>query len=204
MSAAAPKHAASRDETVYATPRVKVGRRSHLRVVAPLRPSRAGLGVYSLFLLGVLGLGLIMVLLINTSLAQGAYTISELQKEQAVLAETEQTLAETVALESTPAALESKARDIGMVPSETPVFLTLPDGKVMGKAKPAQGNPVLKPFATPADQTAEEGVDNRAVEDMPVSPGEDYDPAAQDAKKRDSNDGADVDPALVIDPQAGE
>ena len=98
------------------------GRRSarpHLRMVSPLRAERASRGVFALVVSGLLVVGMIGILVINTSLAQGAFTISELQAEQATLTQQEQTLAEQVAGAAAPESLEQRARAIGMVPSET-------------------------------------------------------------------------------------
>ena len=220
MSATAPKHAIDPQVldgetagTTYATRGAQRKDRSHLRIVAPLRPSKAGLGIYSLFLAGVLALGLVGVLVINTSLASGAYTLNELQRQQATLAEQEQSLAEQVALVSAPSALEKKARELGMVPSETPVFLSLKDGSVLGKAKPATGKTPLQPLYTPADATVNEGADSGGA---PVDANdgatritnEDYDPAAADAaakaNKKNSDGAVVVEQGAPSDPMGGQ
>lgn len=168
--------------TEYATRGAKSGR-PNLRMVSPLRPERASRGVFALIVTGMLVVGMLVILVLNTSLAQGAFTISELQAQEAGLSQQEQTLAEVVAAASAPEALERSARSLGMVPSETPVFIRLPGGRVIGKAKAAPGGTTSLPrLLTPADATAAEAVDNAAVgNDLPVAPGADYDPAAADA-----------------------
>ncbi len=169
--------------TEYATRGVRRKGRHHLKVVAPLRPERASRGVFAMVITGGLGLGLIAMLLINTTVAQGAFTLSELKTQQRELNQTLATLTEQVEAAGAPAVLEQSARALGMVPSETPVFIEVPDGRVLGKPKPAPG-PVngIPTLATPADATAAEGVDNIAVgTDLPVAPGVGYDPAAADA-----------------------
>jgi hypothetical protein len=123
------------------------------------------------------------MLLINTTVAQGAYTLSELKGQQQELNQALATLTEQVEAAGAPAILEANARALGMVPSETPVFIEVPDGRILGKPKAAPGQvngiPVL---ATPADATASEAVDNISVgTDLPIAPGENYDPAAADA-----------------------
>ena len=157
--------------------------REHLRMVSPLRPERASRGVFALVVTGMLVLGMIVILVINTSLAQGAFTISELQAQEAVLTQQEQTLSEQVEAAAAPESLEQQARALGMVPSENPVFLTVPSGRVLGKPKPAGGATTSFPrLLTPADATVSEAVDNGGLgADLPVSPGPDYDPAAADA-----------------------
>jgi hypothetical protein len=152
-------------------------------MVSPLRAERASRGVFALVVGGLLILGMVGILVINTSLAQGAFTISELQAQRATLTQQEQTLAEQVAGAAAPESLEQRARAMGMVPSETPVFLSLPSGQVLGKAKAAAGGSASAPrLLTPADATATEAVDNASVgTDLPVAPGPGYDPAAADA-----------------------
>lgn len=169
--------------TEYATRGARAHRsaRPHLRMVAPLRPERASRGVFALVVTGLLGVGMVLILVINTSLAQGAFTVRELTAERAVLSQQEQTLAEEVAAAAAPEALEQQARAMGMVPTETPVFLKVPSGKVLGTPRAAEGARTSVPrLLTPADATAAEAVDNGAA-DLPVSPGADYDPAAMDA-----------------------
>lgn len=203
MSSTARKHVVTPEPTVdldptsaeateYATrgAHARKHARPNLRLVSPLRPERASRGVFILFVTGLLGFGLIAMLVINTSLGQGAFQISELQQEKAVLAEQEAVLTQVVEAASTPSALESSARALGMVPSQNPVFLRLSDGVILGSPKPAPGRPVTIPLTassaldTPADATALEAVSGEAVgTDLPIAPGENYDPAAADAAK---------------------
>jgi hypothetical protein len=197
MSATARKHDAeplepegvpsigSAEGTEYATRGARGLRssRPHLRMVSPLRPERASRGVFALVVTGLLGVGMVLILVINTSLAQGAFTISELQAQQSVLTQQEQTLAEVVAAAAAPESLEERARALGMVPSENPVFLDVVTGEVLGKPKAAGGATSSVPrLLTPADATVAEAVNNASVgTDLPVAPGADYDPAAADA-----------------------
>lgn len=180
---AAPDGVGNVEGTEYATRGARAHRsaRPHLRMVSPLRPERASRGVFALVVTGLLGVGMILILVINTSLAQGAFTISELQAEQATLSQQEQALSEQVAAAAAPENLEQQARAMGMVPSENPVFLSVPSGQVLGKPKPAAGSRTSVPrLLTPADATATEAVDNGAA-DLPAGLPADYDPAAADA-----------------------
>lgn len=169
--------------TEYATRGARALRsaRPHLRMVSPLRPERASRGVFALVVTGLLGVGMVLILVINTSLAQGAFTVSELKAEQAVLSQQEQTLSEAVAAAAAPESLEEQARALGMVPTEVPVFLDVANGDVLGKPKPAAGARSSVPrLLTPADATVTEAVDNGAA-DLPTSLPADTDPAAVDA-----------------------
>ena len=158
--------------------------RPQLRLVSPLRPERASRGVFALIVTGLLGLGLIAMLIINTQLAQGAFVVSDLNQQLQQLQEQEAVLNEEVAAVAAPSALSSRARALGMIPSETPVFLRMPDGEVLGtpKASKVPQGAMAPSIALPADATATEAVDNASVgTDIPVALPPDYDPAAADA-----------------------
>ena len=76
-------------------------------------------------------------LLVNTSMAQGAFQIGDLQQAATKLSEEQAVLREQVGALSAPTALESKARALGMIPTDSPVFLSVPGGKVIGQPAPA-------------------------------------------------------------------
>ena len=169
--------------TEYVTRGAKALRnaRPHLRIVSPLRPERASRGIFALVVTAMLVAGMGLVLLINTSLAQGAFTVSELKAEQTLLVQQEQALSEEVATVAAPDALAAKAAALGMVPATTPVFINVENGKVLGKPKAAPGAAGSRPvLLTPADATMSEAVDNGAA-DLPAQMPADYDPAAADA-----------------------
>ena len=125
--------------TEFATARVSRRARAHLTLVAPLSPDRASRGTFVLIITGILALALLAMLVINTSLAQGSFTVQALRGELQGLQEQEQALLEEVAAASAPIALEYRARELGMVPSTTPVFISVPEGRVLGKPRPAPG-----------------------------------------------------------------
>jgi len=127
--------------TEFATPRVsrRARARAHLTLVAPLSPDRASRGTFVVIVTAILALALLAMLVINTSLAQGSFTVQALRAEYQDLQEQEQALLEEVSASSAPIALEYRARELGMVPSMTPVFVRVPDGRVLGKPRPAPG-----------------------------------------------------------------
>jgi hypothetical protein len=93
--------------------------------------------------------GLLAVLLLNTVLAQGAFAIHSLELTATALDISHQELAGEVAALDTPAALEQRARSLGMVQANNPVFLRLHGHRVLGKPDVAQAPvkpaPVVKP-----------------------------------------------------------
>lgn len=123
-------------------------RRTPLREVPPPAPAVAGTGIFSLVVVGILVLGMVMLLVLNTSLAAGAFEISALSSQQRDLAVREQRLLQDVARAEAPESLQAKARALGMVPVASPVFLRLADGTVLGVPKPAQPGPVQRIPAT--------------------------------------------------------
>jgi hypothetical protein len=112
----------------------------HLRLIAPLRPERASRGFFAVLITAMLAFGLVVMLLINTSVAQTAFTVSELKIQQRELTRAEASLTKALAEVASPPVLEAKARALGMTPSDRAVFITVPGGKVRGKARPAPGS----------------------------------------------------------------
>jgi hypothetical protein len=106
----------------------------------------------------ILTVGLLGMLWINTSLSQGAFTLTDLQQQRAQLLETEQRLAEQLARAESPAQVEAAARELGMVPQEVPVFVRLSDGQIIGNPIPQpEPAPVMDATQAPADSTMETG-----------------------------------------------
>ena len=113
--------------------------RPPLHEVPAPAPTVAGAGVFALVVTGLLVGGMVLLLVLNTSLAQGAFEIGALSQEQRELAVTEQRLLQDVAVAEAPESLQREARRLGMVASVSPVFLRLSDGRVLGRPQPAEG-----------------------------------------------------------------
>ena len=113
-------------------------RRPTLTEVPAAPAAVAGAGVFALVVVGMLVAGMGVLLVLNTSLAQGAFELGALNKTQAQLAVQEQQLVQQLALVESPDALQRRANDLGMVPVAAPVFLRLADGVVLGTPVPAK------------------------------------------------------------------
>jgi hypothetical protein len=85
----------------------------------------------------LLASGLVGLLLLNTSMQNGAFELAELEKKAEALQSQRAQLALEVEERATPAALAERASALGMVPNASPVFLRLPDGEVIGDPVPA-------------------------------------------------------------------
>jgi hypothetical protein len=121
-----------------------------LRVVtgAPLRRGDAAFGVVCAVLLAA---GLMALLVLNTALAQGSFTVQKLQSTSDQLNDSQAALTQSLDASKSPANLATKAIGMGMGPAQSAAFLRLSDGKVIGVAKPATAGPGFTVVgATPA------------------------------------------------------
>jgi len=111
--------------------------RPTLRVVRPPVVER-GRTVFVVGCLMLLVTGLLSLLLINTALAQGSFTLHDLQAQSDELGDRQQALRQDIDVQAAPARLAWRARRLGMVPSQSPAFLRLSDGRLLGVATTAQ------------------------------------------------------------------
>lgn len=107
------------------------GPAARLAQLVPSGSARAARTPFVLLVVVLLGSGLITLLLLNASLNQGSFALSELRKETTELTDEEQALQKEVDAYEAPDALARRARELGMVPGGGPVFLN-PDGSVRG------------------------------------------------------------------------
>ena len=107
-----------------------------LKVVAP--PQGQGNGLFLALCVTLLLGGFVGVLMLNTAMAKGSYTMRDLQRRSDELADTQDALRHTIDGVSGPGPLAERARALGMVPAASPAFLRLSDGKVLGVAKKAK------------------------------------------------------------------
>ena len=99
-----------------------------LRLVPDLKPvagERASDRTFYGILGALLTFGLLGLLSINIVLGHDAVRIRELKLEAIAINEEREAALREVALISTPEQLAQRARELGMVPSSAPVFLTL-------------------------------------------------------------------------------
>jgi hypothetical protein len=85
----------------------------------------------------VLGSGLVGLLVLNTSLQQGAFYEASLQDKQNALATKQEDLRLKIAALRDPQRLADQARSLGMVPNLNPAFIHLSNGSVLGDPQPA-------------------------------------------------------------------
>lgn len=107
-----------------------------LRVVAP--PEIRGNGAFLALCVLLLLAGFVCVLMLNTAMAKGSYTMRDLQQRSDQLTDTQDSLRHSIDAVSGPGPLAKRARALGMVPAASPAFLRLSDGVVLGVAKAAK------------------------------------------------------------------
>ncbi|MGL5816551.1 MAG: hypothetical protein ACRCYR_03240 [Phycicoccus sp.] len=118
-----------------ASPRRTADPGRRLRVIAP--PASRGNGWFFLLCALLLLGGTLGVLVLNTAMAKGAYTMRDLGRQSDELADTQDALGQSVQAVSGPGPLARRARELGMVPAGSAAFLRLSDGAVLGVAQPA-------------------------------------------------------------------
>lgn len=131
LAPARPLPRTSARRATAATPR-------QLKVVAP--PETRGNGAFlALCVLLLLG-GFVSVLMLNTAMAKGSYTLRDLQHRSDELTDTQDQLRHSLDAVSGPGPLAQRARELGMVKAPTPAFLRLSDGAVLGVAEKAKAD----------------------------------------------------------------
>ena len=148
--------------------RTAPARRPALRVVTPV-PSRAPRAPFVLFSMLLVGAGLVGLLVLNTVVAQDAFTLHDLDRETAALAEREQLLREEVAALEAPAAVADRASELGLVSAGDPVFVTA-DGRVLGNPVAATAPPPPPPPAPSPTASAQPTASAKPVAKASVKP----------------------------------
>lgn len=91
--------------------------------------------VVVLVIAGVLG-----VLVLNTKINENSFVLEDLRSQQRALDLKEQQLSRDLEEAKSPGNLRAAAKRLGLVPSGTPAFIMLPDGKIVGVPTPASAN----------------------------------------------------------------
>jgi hypothetical protein len=131
------------------TATARVASRAPLRRQAPSQPLRVvpaalgqpGNGVFAALCMTMLVAGLVGLLMLNTAMAEGSFTLHRLQATSGELTDTQQALTQAIDAQRSPANLAARAAKMGMVPADSAAFLRLSDGKVLGVASPARKQP---------------------------------------------------------------
>jgi hypothetical protein len=94
---------------------------------------------FLLLMVGLVVVGVLGVLVLNTKINENSFRLNDLRNNQASLDLQEQQLARSLADLESPGNLRAAATRLGLVPAGTPAFINLPDGRVVGVPQPAAG-----------------------------------------------------------------
>jgi hypothetical protein len=108
--------------------------------VAPPLPVAVPRAPFLVLVLTIVIAGVLGVLVINTKINENAFRLDDLRQSQTALDQQEQQLAQQLAEREAPGNLAAAARRLGLVPAQTPAFIRLPDGHVLGVPQPAGGS----------------------------------------------------------------
>lgn len=97
--------------------------------VTPKQIAAVGFG---LIISGIILIGMLGGLVVNTLLSQGQFEIQELQNRSIALAGEHEVLAQNVSRLESPEILKNRALEIGMIPSPGSAFIDLRDGRLLG------------------------------------------------------------------------
>ncbi|QGF24230.1 hypothetical protein [Raineyella fluvialis] len=111
-------------------------RQAQLRVV-PRIAAQVSQRSFWTFLLALVVVGTTLLLMLNVTLQNQAFRLRTLAAQAQVLKNEQADLQQQLSRRSSSGQLAQRALDMGMVPDTTPGFVMVPDGTVVGDAKPA-------------------------------------------------------------------
>jgi len=131
---------------------------------------------FLLVLIGLFGIGMVGLLMLNTTLQNQGFESRTLNRQATELAYTQADLENQLATLAAPQELARRASELGMRPNPFPAFLVLPSGKVVGKPIPVNGDEIPALIVKTPAQLAAEAAAKRARAEAKA--------AAMDAKKQ--------------------
>jgi hypothetical protein len=117
---------------------------------------------FLLVLIGVFGLGMAGLLMLNTTLQSQAFQSRTLNRQAGELAYAQADLENQLDALAAPQEVARRASALGMRPNPFPAFLVLPAGKVVGKPTPVSGHEVPALIVKTPTQLAAEQAAKRA------------------------------------------
>ena len=129
--------------------------RARLRPVAA--PSqRLARFPFLMVLIGIFGLGMAGLLMLNTTLQNQAFQARSLNRQATELAYVQADLENRLDLQAAPAELARRASFAGMRPNPQPAFLVLPEGRIIGEPTPVNGREMPSLVVKSPEQLAAE------------------------------------------------
>jgi hypothetical protein len=140
---------------------------------------------FLLVLIGVFGLGMAGLLMLNTTLQSQAFQSRTLNRQATELAYAQADLENQLDALAAPQELARRASALGMRPNPFPAFLVLPRGKVVGKPTPVSGHEVPALIVkTPTELAAERAAKRARAEAKAAAKAAKKEAAAAEAKRK--------------------
>jgi hypothetical protein len=114
--------------------------RLHVAPPAPVSTPRAP---FIAVVIAIVVAGVFGILLINTKTNENTFELSRLQDRQAALDNQQQRLENQIAGYESTGNLDAAARRLGLVKADTPAYIRLPDGKIIGVPRAGVGQPAV-------------------------------------------------------------
>ncbi len=118
--------------------------RARLTVVPRAAARRAARVPFMVLVSLVLVGGVAGLLCFNTSMQQASFTATSMEDQAQALDAQQQSLTMDLDALRDPQRVAARAQQMGMVPENSPAFIRLSDGKVLGKATPAATDGALR------------------------------------------------------------
>jgi hypothetical protein len=167
------------------------------RIARPLRTvdrpaARMARFPFLVVLIGLFGIGMVGLLMLNTTLQSQAFESRTLNRRATEFAYTQADLENQLAALAAPQELARRASEIGMRPNPFPAFLVLPSGKVVGKPIPVRGHEVTTLIVkTPAQMAAEQAAKRARAAAKAAARAAKKEAAAAEAKRKAAQHAAD-------------
>jgi hypothetical protein len=140
---------------------------------------------FLLVLIGVFGLGMAGLLMLNTTLQSQAFQSRTLNRQAAELAYAQADLENQLDALAAPQEVARRASALGMRPNPFPAFLVLPSGKVVGKPTRVSGHEVPALIVkTPTQLAAEQAAKRARAEAKAAEKATQKEAAAAEAKRK--------------------
>jgi hypothetical protein len=140
---------------------------------------------FLLVLIGVFGLGMAGLLMLNTTLQSQAFQSRTLNRQAGELAYAQAHLENQLDALAAPQEVARRASALGMRPNPFPAFLVLPAGKVVGKPTPVSGHEVPALIVkTPTQLAAEQAAKRARAEAKAAEKAAKQEAAAAEAKRK--------------------
>jgi hypothetical protein len=146
---------------------------------------------FLLVLIGIFGIGMAGLLMLNTALQSQAFESRTLNRQARELAYAQADLENQLDVLAAPQELARRASALGMRPNPFPAFLELPSGKVVGEPTPVGGKEVPALIVkTPAELAAEEAARRARAEAKAAAKAAKRAAAAEEARRKAADQAA--------------